>query len=125
MDEPTPPPRPEPARRRPGGPSALSNTVAVLLVLALGLYAYERYAHEPDRSGAGHAALAPAAASLAAPADRPIDLGRACDGRTQCAQMSSCTEARYFLQNCPGVEMDSDRNGIPCEKTWCNSPLAR
>ncbi len=42
-----------------------------------------------------------------------------CDGRQHCSQMSSCEEARYFLANCPGVKMDGDRDGIPCEDQWC------
>jgi len=42
-----------------------------------------------------------------------------CDGRTYCSQMTSCEEAKYFLANCPGVKMDGDKNGIPCEKQWC------
>lgn len=45
--------------------------------------------------------------------------GAKCDGRTHCSQMSSCAEAKYFLTHCPGVEMDGDHNGIPCEKQWC------
>ncbi|MEO7056342.1 MAG: excalibur calcium-binding domain-containing protein [Caldimonas sp.] len=45
--------------------------------------------------------------------------GFSCDGRTHCSQMKSCDEAKYFLANCPGVKMDGDRNGIPCEKQWC------
>jgi len=43
-----------------------------------------------------------------------------CDGRQLCSQMSSCAEAKYFLANCPGVKMDGDHNGIPCERQWCN-----
>ena len=43
-----------------------------------------------------------------------------CDGRTHCSHMTSCAEAKYFLQNCPGVKMDGDHDGIPCEKQWCN-----
>ena len=42
-----------------------------------------------------------------------------CDGRTRCSQMHSCEEATFFLKNCPGVMMDQDRNGIPCENQWC------
>ncbi|MBE0546328.1 MAG: excalibur calcium-binding domain-containing protein, partial [Rubrivivax sp.] len=45
--------------------------------------------------------------------------GVRCDGRTRCSQMRSCDEARYFLKNCPGVQMDGDRDGIPCETQWC------
>jgi hypothetical protein len=46
-----------------------------------------------------------------------------CDGRVYCSQMTSCAEATFFLENCPGVKMDRDRNGqgdgVPCEKQWC------
>src|SRR5262245_2815708 len=53
------------------------------------------------------------------PADRP-DAPAAtqyrCDGRKYCSQMSSCEEATFFLQNCPGTEMDGDNDGEPCEK---------
>ncbi|MFM2119769.1 MAG: hypothetical protein RL722_1237 [Pseudomonadota bacterium] len=44
-----------------------------------------------------------------------------CDSRRYCSQMTSCEEATYFLRNCPGVEMDGDLDGIPCENQWCNS----
>jgi hypothetical protein len=43
-----------------------------------------------------------------------------CDGRTHCSQMTSCEEATFFLRNCPGVKMDGDMDGIPCEQQWCN-----
>jgi hypothetical protein len=36
-----------------------------------------------------------------------------CDGRTYCSQMTSCTEASWFLKNCPGVKMDGNRDGVP------------
>jgi hypothetical protein len=59
-------------------------------------------------------------------ADAPdIDLKRSgqsvftCDGRTYCSQMKSCEEAKYFVQNCPNVNMDGDNDGIPCETQWC------
>ncbi len=42
-----------------------------------------------------------------------------CDGRKRCTQMKSCEEAKFFLANCPGVKMDGDRDGIPCEEQWC------
>ncbi len=42
-----------------------------------------------------------------------------CDGRKHCSQMKSCAEANYFLANCPGVKMDGDKDGIPCEEQWC------
>jgi len=42
-----------------------------------------------------------------------------CDGRTHCSQMGSCAEARYFLKNCPGMQVDGDNDGQPCEQQ-CN-----
>lgn len=44
-----------------------------------------------------------------------------CDNRKYCSQMTSCAEATYFLNHCPGVKMDGrSKNGIPCEQQWCN-----
>jgi len=43
-----------------------------------------------------------------------------CDGRTHCSQMTSCAEAKFFLQNCPGTKMDGEGDGIPCERQWCH-----
>lgn len=61
------------------------------------------------------AAEAPPRAASAVPAAPP---GR-CDGRRFCSQMTSCAEAKYFLAHCPGVQMDGDGDGIPCEQQWC------
>jgi endonuclease YncB( thermonuclease family) len=83
----------------------------------------------PQAAGAAPAAAAaPAPAPAPAPATRlaPVAVApqataanRRCDGRTRCSQMTSCAEATWFLKNCPGVEMDGDRDGIPCERQWC------
>lgn len=43
-----------------------------------------------------------------------------CDGRKRCPQMHSCKEAMWFLQHCPGMEMDGDGDGIPCENQFCS-----
>lgn len=50
----------------------------------------------------------------------PQGCGNRCDGRTRGMQMTSCAAARYVLAHCPGVALDGDRNGIPCERQWCN-----
>lgn len=41
-----------------------------------------------------------------------------CDGRTHCSQMTSYEEAVYFLNHCPGTQMDGDGDGIPCERQF-------
>ena len=43
-----------------------------------------------------------------------------CDGRTYCSQMTSCSEAKWFLNHCPGTKMDGNNDGVPCQQQWCN-----
>lgn len=50
----------------------------------------------------------------------PVRSSFQCDGRTRCREMHSCEEAMFFLKNCPGVKMDGDGDGIPCEGHLCN-----
>ncbi len=74
----------------------------------------------PCAPGGVSQAAAAAPSSLAPVAvTPPARAAYRCDGRTRCAQMRSCEEATWFLQNCPGVEMDGNRDGVPCEKQWC------
>lgn len=54
-----------------------------------------------------------------APSPAAVSSSFRCDGRKYCSQMSSCAEAKYFLSNCPGVKMDGDNDGMPCEEQWC------
>ena len=42
-----------------------------------------------------------------------------CDGRQYCSQMTSCEEAKFFLENCPNPKMDGNNDGVPCERQWC------
>lgn len=67
------------------------------------------------------AILAPA--SSPAPQAKPsVNTSRfRCDGRTYCSQMTSCEEATFFINNCPGTKMDGNGDGIPCEQQWCTS----
>jgi micrococcal nuclease len=70
------------------------------------------------------AALVPAAAGTSEPkalasAAAPALAAYRCDGRTYCSQMHSCAEATFFLKNCPGVKMDGNHDGVPCERQWC------
>jgi Excalibur calcium-binding domain len=78
---------------------------------------------------------APAATSTPYPGTKPSESSAPapllkeqaykCDGRTHCSQMRSCSEAKYFLANCPGVKMDGNRDGTPCEQQWCTHPGAK
>lgn len=58
-------------------------------------------------------------ASIPAESRRPAKPAFYCDGRQYCSQMTSCQEAKQFLRNCPGMKMDGNHDGIPCEAQWC------
>jgi cold shock CspA family protein len=113
------PGRPQPQRRttrqargRPRGAGRLQQ-VAVIVVIGVlawaGLGEYRRHA------AVSRSEFAPVYQEHTASATSPY----ACDGRTRCSQMTSCTEATYFLRHCPNTEMDGDGDGIPCESQWC------
>jgi len=99
---------------RPSG--SLRNVVAVVAVLAVaGSYAYSRY----PQWGEGFRSW-----FEETPEPAPVPLQQAaplfhCDGRTHCSHMTSCEEATFFIENCPGTQMDGDRDGVPCERQWC------
>jgi cold shock CspA family protein len=101
-----------PRRARTGWRSAV-------IVLAVGaLVAAAAYRHYEQRFAGRAWEAAPAATSAREVFPAPASRYR-CDGRTQCSQMHSCEEATWFLGNCPGVQMDGNGDGVPCEKQWC------
>ena len=90
----------------------------LVIVVILGLLGWQGYQYYQART-AKAAALPESSTApvLAAPAAAVSQYK--CDGRTYCSQMTSCEEATYFLRNCPGVKMDGDNDGVPCEQQWC------
>lgn len=48
------------------------------------------------------------------PAPRSDD-GFACGPKTTCGQMSSCEEAKFYLNQCGLSRLDGDKDGTPCE----------
>ena len=90
-----------------------SGLLALVMLIAIGSYAY-RHASRLHQ-------MASASRKVAVPDAPPAPIsGSRCDGRTYCSQMTSCAEATYFLQNCPGTQMDGNGDGVPCEKQWCH-----
>ena len=101
---------------------------------AAGLYAYDKIKSAPAEPVEPAAVVRHVAPELEAPQveDRSwikqrepqstavaSNSSSKCDGRTSCPQMTSCAEAKFFIQNCPNTAMDGDRDGIPCEDQWC------
>lgn len=84
----------------------LSKTILTLVILTSGFFLFFFIKNNPTIS-----TLKPESTDSAAQ--------YRCDGRIHCSQMTSCAEAKFFLNNCPGVKMDGDRDGIPCEDQLC------
>jgi len=74
----------------------------------------------PQAQPAPDQAAAPLPAQPSLQSDASLASPYKCDDRTYCSQMTSCAEATFFLQSCPGVKMDGNHDGVPCEKQWCN-----
>ena len=54
------------------------------------------------------------------PATQSASTGNgSCAGKTKCGQMTSCQEAKFYLNNCGVSKLDGDKDGVPCE-TLCN-----
>jgi cold shock CspA family protein len=117
LDRPADYPRSE---RRRTQPSRVPVIMAVLIVLAIAAYGYRAY-----HARAAMVPSSPGTARDAAPTS-PREAGTAfrCDGRTHCSQMTSCAEAKFFLNHCPGKQMDGNHDGVPCELQWCTGPSA-
>ena len=89
----------------------------ILVVLVVGLLAWK---FSPELQSWAEAQQSnPKGTSAVATAPKPVSAPFKCDGRKYCSQMTSCVEAKNFLQNCPGVKMDGDNDGVPCETQWC------
>jgi len=101
------------ARRRPLSGST-RNTTVLLVVVLIAAVGYSRY-HKAQTG-----LYLPISASAPSEAQEPVSSPYHCDGRMHCSQMTSCAEAKYFIQNCPNTEMDGDHDGVPCESQWCN-----
>ncbi len=90
---------------------------AILAIAAFGAYAYFQSPAPPAIRQSLQVATPDATRIMPeAPASTAVF---ECDGRTRCTQMTSCDEARYFVENCPNTAMDGDSDGEPCEQQWC------
>ncbi|WP_095054962.1 excalibur calcium-binding domain-containing protein [Pseudomonas sp. Irchel s3b2] len=89
----------------------------ILVTLVVGLLAWKL---SPELQSWAAAQLSnPKESSTVVTAPKPVSPPFKCDGRKYCSQMTSCAEAKNFLQNCPGMKMDGDNDAIPCESQWC------
>lgn len=104
-----------PAQRREGS-GLLGGLLKLGVIAAIAYVAYGQY----EQRAARHAAYASDATYEQASTSTPSNFH--CDGRQHCSEMTSCAEAKMFLENCPGMKMDGDHDRIPCEDTLCRTP---
>lgn len=111
-----------------GGQGLAGKAIAMVLFMAMGAYGIKQY------KGYSHRAELERMPAVAVPApDQPMPLADKeaaasefrCDGRTHCSQMTSCKEATWFINHCPGAEMDGNHDGVPCEQQWCTGAFAK
>jgi len=120
LGRPTTYPRKQPLAARDDTRSPFAVFIGLAVLVALSDFGYLQYRQHLDRSRAASVAASPEDIRVeSSPA------GFRCDGRTYCSQMTSCTEAKYFLKNCPDTKMDGNHDGVPCEQQWCTSPFSR
>ncbi|HTP75198.1 MAG TPA: excalibur calcium-binding domain-containing protein [Burkholderiaceae bacterium] len=92
----------------------------LVLLVIIGILGWQGYQHLRSPSAAPAVLHEPSGSVLPAATATPAQSATfRCDGRTRCSQMTSCEEATFFLRNCPGVKMDGDNDGVPCEQQWC------
>lgn len=101
-----------PARAASSGWSRLTSFLILIAIIGGSFAAYQKYAPQLMES--------PPELSVSR---KPQSLHQLsdyrCNGKTHCSEMISCEEARFYLKNCPGVEIDGDGDGVPCEGQWC------
>jgi cold shock CspA family protein len=100
--------------------SVVGTILVALMVAGLGGYGWKAWQERAQRTELAQRDPAPLATLPA-----PVTATFQCDGRVHCSQMTSCAEATYFIQHCPGTQMDGDNDGVPCEQQWCTSPFAK
>ena len=124
-------------RSRPQGASGagqrgdwrLPRVLLLAVVLVVGAAWGYRHVQQAGHHWQLEQAPADAPAPIATPATPTTPAapgaGYRCDGRTHCSQMTSCAEATWFINHCPGTKMDGNHDGVPCEQQWCTGPGAR
>ncbi|HEX2012861.1 MAG TPA: cold shock domain-containing protein [Roseateles sp.] len=110
-------------------PNWLARLLTLLIFVGLGAFGYKQYQSYERRLTLERMPAEPSVpveGTRSAPRPALMSPGGSnyrCDGRQHCSQMGSCAEATWFINNCPGTQMDGDRDGIPCEQQLCTGPL--
>jgi cold shock CspA family protein len=102
------------ARERKSGPALRSILFGVFAVVAVAAVAFVRMTHPNSTVAASVHKLVSDRDSLRNHPEFQCE-----PKKTHCSEMSSCAEAYFHQEHCGATEMDGDRDGIPCERQWC------
>ncbi|ACU88669.1 cold shock domain-containing protein [Desulfomicrobium baculatum] len=97
-----------PGRRNESPRRSFFPVVVLVLLIAAGAYGARRFVPSDIFQAINIKQQSPRAQAFA------------CEGKIYCSEMNSCEEALFYLDSCPGVQIDGDGDGVPCEKQWCN-----
>ncbi|MFO1367406.1 MAG: excalibur calcium-binding domain-containing protein [Marinagarivorans sp.] len=92
---------------------------AIILSSIVIIFYLKASQQEPAKPSAS-VAEAPPATTVRDIETREIEGNFSCQGKTYCSQMTSCSEAKFYLKNCPNQKTDGDGDGEPCEDQWCD-----
>ena len=106
------------SKPKPTRGNLLGLIASTVMLCGIGFYGFKQYQSYSHRLELENMRPAPV---LTTP-DKATNLSSEykCDGRKTCSQMTSCKEATWFINNCPGMEMDGNHDGVPCEQQHCN-----
>ena len=100
--------------------SILSMLMSVIFIFGIGYFAFQQY-HRYTLENTELTDVQQLTPSKLQSQNTITNSQYSCDGRTQCSQMTSCEEAKYFINHCPNTKMDGNHDGIPCQEQHCKS----
>jgi cold shock CspA family protein len=108
-------------RKRPHTPfkeRGFPSFISLFFLLSVVLFGYKSYSEKAFNTSIPAAVEAIFQSVKVKP--RKLDVSPfKCEGKTRCPQMTSCEEAMFYLNHCPGTITDGDHDGLPCEDQWC------
>lgn len=96
----------------------MKRIILLLVLAALGWYGWGKYEAYVKEQRHAERVGSPRPAPAGKSGDQGVSFF-SCDGRTQCKQLTSCEEARYFVKNCPRFSAGILGEDVPCEQQWC------
>jgi len=96
--------------------NSLYKLIPIVLIIFIGFISYTEFIKKNQLT---NTVITPISQDSGNHVNYSNQVNFSCDGKQYCSEMTSCGEARFYQNNCPGTRMDGDGDGIPCESQWC------